>query len=155
MNCHRLPWIHSLLLMAVVTCMAIVGCSQKSQVPTGKPAENIRKLALAYVQSSSTNRGIGPKDKQSLIKFMVHRIGLSEQEADKLFVSPRDNHPYVILWGIALEGSGPMGPRPPKPKIIAYEKSGADGTRYVADGRISIVQMSQEDFSKWISDQEN
>ena len=72
-----------------------------------------------------------------------------------MLVSPRDNQPYVIRWGLAPEGSGPMGPEPPKPMIIAYEKSGAEGTRYVADGRISVVQKSQEEFSRVVPEHEN
>ena len=128
--------------------VTLTGCSPKSQVPVGKPAENIRKLALAYVQFSGANRGVGPKDQATLKKFMIQRSGLTEQEADALFVSPRDNQPYVIRWGLHPEGSGPMGPTPPKPPVIVYEKQGADGTHYVADGRMSILELSEQDFTK-------
>jgi hypothetical protein len=111
------------------------------------PAERIRKLALAYVEFSAANRGVGPGDKQALKKFLLKEHGLSEQEAEELFVSPRDNQPYTIRWKLALAGSGPIGPKPPKPKLIIYETNGLDGARYVADDRISIVQMTQEEFA--------
>ncbi len=135
-------------LPGLVLVVVMAGCSPKSQVPVGKPAENVRKLALAYVQFSGTNRGVGPTDQASLKKFMIGRSGLTEQEADALFVSPRDNQPYVILWGLHPEGSGPMGPTAPKPPVIIYEKDGADGTRYVADGHMQILELSEQDFSK-------
>ena len=145
-----------LLFGVVASLLATVGCTNSgSNVPVGDPAENLRKLALAYVQFAAKNRGVGPADKQALKNVMVRRNQLSEQEADARFVSPRDNEPYVVRWGMRPEGGAPMGPDPPKPPIIIYEKTGADGTRYVADGRLKIVEMSQEEFSNAVPDHQN
>ena len=132
----------------------MAGCGRgKSDVPVGDAAERIRKLALAYVEFASTNGGRGPSNQEALAKFLQRQDKISIEEANGLFVSPRDNEPYVIRWGQTPMGR-PVGGQPPKPNIIIYEKTGADGTRYVADGRLSVKELSDEAFSQAVPDHE-
>ena len=129
----------------------LAGCGGKPEVPVGDAAEKIRKLALAYVEYASTNNGRGPADKEALAKFLQRQNQISTEEADAFFVSPRDNQPYIIRWGETPMGQ-PVGGRPPKPNIIIFENTGADGTRYVADGRLSVKELSEEAFSQAVPD---
>ena len=134
--------------ICAIVLAGAAGCGGTSDVPVGEPAENVRKLALGYVQFAAQNRGEGPSDKQAFLKFIAERNQMTEEEAEKFFISPRDNQPYVIRWGLRPEGSRPIGPDPPKPLIIIYESTGSDGTRCVADGRMSVLKMSEDEFSK-------
>ncbi len=141
-----------LAFFALVAIIAIVGCGGRSDVPVDDAAENIRKLALGYVQFAATNRDVGPPNRESLTKFLVQQNGFSREEAEACFISPRDNQPYVVKWGQRPLGSGPIGPKPPKPSIIIFESGGADGTRYVADGQLAIKEMSAEQFAQAVPD---
>lgn len=138
------------LSVAIVSCAA--GCGAKTDVPAGDAAENIRKLALGYVQYAGANKGVGPADEDTLIQFISKRNGMTTEEAKKYLVSIRDSQPYVIRWGLH-----PMAPmtnpaESPKPNVIVFEKSGANGTRYIADGRLSVREVSGEEFSQLVPD---
>ena len=138
-----------LVLVGLVSC-----ASESSKVPVGEPAENIRQLALAYVQFAASNQGVGPPNQEALKKFLIQEDQLSEADADARFISSRDSQPYVVRWGERPEGSGPMGPEPPKPPIIIYERVGVDGKRYVANGRMSILQLASAEFSEAVPNAE-
>ena len=128
----------------------VSGCGgAKSDVPKGAAAENIRKVTLAYVEYSSTHSGVGPADKKSLAKALAERNLVSIEEAETFLVSPRDNQPYVIRWSQRPMGR-PVGPNPPKPNIVVFENTGAEGTRYVGDGQISIKELSEERFAEMV-----
>ena len=137
--------------IAAATCI-LAGCGGgKSDVPVGDAAENIRRLNLAYVQYAGAHGGVGPADKKTLAKAVADDNLISVEEAEKFFVSPRDNQPYIIRWGQRPMGR-PVGPDPPKPTIIIFENSGADGTRYIADGQMSVRELPQDAFSKAVPD---
>jgi hypothetical protein len=146
-------WMARGCLVAAVIVLA--GCGGASEVPVGDAAENIRKLALGYVQYAATNRGVGPANQQALTKFMVERNALPQEEVEKSFVSIRDNQPYIVRWGLRPQGSGPLGAEAPKPIIIIMERTGADGTRYVADSRPEISQMTEEELKQQVPDFES
>jgi hypothetical protein len=130
----------------------LAGCGGESEVPVGDAADNIRKLALNYVQYAAANRGAGPANEQALKKFMVERNAVPPEEAEKYFVSIRDNQPYVIRWGVRPQGSGPIGAEAPQPVIIIFERTGAEGNRYVADSRPEISQMTDEELRQVVPD---
>lgn len=140
------------ILLVSFLSVELIGCGPESKVPTGDPAENLRKLALSYVQFAGQNRGMGPKDKETLKQFMIRRNGVPEQEAEARFISPRDNEPYGIRWGMRPTKPGPTPADTPEPEIIIYEAVGADGTRYVADGRMNILEYTEEEFAKAVPD---
>ena len=126
---------------ALSPVLFVPGCGGTRTVPVGNAAENIRKLALGYVQFAAANQGVGPSNQDALKKFLIQHSGLSQQEADAAFTSPRDQQPYEIFWGQRPMGTRPVGHDPPKPAIIIVERAGAGGTRYVADGQLSIKEM--------------
>ena len=64
--------------------------------------------------------------------------GLND-EADKVLTSSRDNQPYVIIIGSQF-GVGEGN------EIVMYEKTGAEGTRYVMFTDRSVRQLSTEEF---------
>jgi hypothetical protein len=86
------------LLSTLTAVLFLPGCGAARTVPVGNAAENIRKLALGYVQFAATNQGIGPTNQEALKKFLTQRSGLSTQEVDAAFTSPRDHQPYEVFW---------------------------------------------------------
>lgn len=139
---------------AILPCAAFLpGCGAKVDENTVDPAENIRQLALSYVQYSAQNRGVGPKDKEKLKEFMIKRNGMNEADAEARFISPRDNEEYVIRWGLRPQGSGPIGPDPPKSPIIIYEKTGDGRTHITADGKMAVITMSEEELASALGPQ--
>lgn len=140
----RLP--AELALCGVLAAMSCLwGCGGSRTVPTGDAAENIRKLALGYVQFAAANQGIGPSNQDVLKKFLMQRSGLTEQEAEATFTSPRDQQRYEIFWGQRPMGTRPSGHDPPKPAVIVVEAAGAGGTRYIADGQLSIKELPESE----------
>jgi hypothetical protein len=143
--------------LAGAICLAITvvlsSCSKKSDVPVGDAADNIRKLALAYVRYAADHGGVGPADQKALAKVVAENMGESEKEAEARFTSIRDNKPYVIRWKQRPMGRA-AGPNPPQPTLLIYEQEGLGGTRYVADGRLSIKEMSDEQISQTYPDYE-
>ncbi len=132
----------------------MAGCGRRtSEVPVGDAAENVRKLALAYVRFASEHGGVGPADQDVFAKAVVASTGDSAEQANSRFTSPRDNKPYVIRWK-----QRPMGPvinhNPPQPALLIYERQGLDGMRYTADGRLSIKEMSDEQILQAYPDYE-
>ncbi len=142
------------LACLVAFTAVLAGCGEKSDVPVGDPAENIRKLALAYVQYAAAHGGVGPADKESLAKAVAESAGVSADEATSRFTSPRDSKPYVIRWKQRPMGPS-QGPDAPQPALLIYEQDGLDGTRYTADGRLSIKEMSDEQISQIYPEYEN
>jgi hypothetical protein len=78
---------------------------------------------------------------------MVERNAVPREEVEKMLVSPRDNQPYIIRWGMRTYAPGG------EPPIIMMEQTGADGTRYVANARPEILQLSDEEFKQRVPDQ--
>jgi hypothetical protein len=139
------------LFGALTAVLFLLGCGGARTVPVGNAAENIRKLALGYVQFAATNQGIGPINQEALKKFLMQRSGLSPQEVDAAFTSPRDDQPYEVFWGQRPMGTRPIGHDPPKPAIIIVEATGAGGTRYIADGQLSIKEMPAAEIADVLS----
>jgi hypothetical protein len=135
----RLFWLASLLAI-------MAGCGRGApDVPDDDAAENIRELALAYLDYAAAHKGVGPADQAALAETLVTTAGVSTEEANARFTSPRDKKPYVIRWK-----QRPMDPAlghdPPKARLLIYEQEGLGGTRYTADGQLAIKEMSDEDI---------
>ena len=63
---------------------------------------------------------------------------LKVENPDELFISERDNQPYVIGYGPKADGK----PR----EVIAYEKTGVDGKRMVGYATGIVVELDDEHF---------
>ena len=60
---------------------------------------------------------------------------------DEVLTSSRDGQPYVIILGADL-GATRSG------EVLAYEKKGAGGKRYVLSMDFNVGQISDADFAK-------
>jgi len=115
-----------------VCCLALVaGCSGKA--PDAGRA-NLETLAQYYNMYTGENKGAAPPDEASFKKYLAAK---KVTDADKLFVSPRDQQPYKVKYG------GKSGPdytskglvtpdQAANQTIIAEEQTGVGGKRLAA-----------------------
>ena len=69
---------------------------------------------------------------------------LGVEDVDRAFVSPRDGQPYVI---VPTRGAGRGGKGGPATRVIAYEKTGVNGKRFVLMPRgYTVMEMDEAQF---------
>ena len=60
----------------------------------------------------------------------------------QFLTSPRDNQPYMIIWGVNA--------RTGIPDPVAYEQTGASGTRMIGLGAGYVIYADEEKFKEMI-----
>ncbi|MFO0902253.1 MAG: hypothetical protein U0939_04590 [Pirellulales bacterium] len=121
---------------ALVGALVLVGCSGGGGTPQASNAGPLNSLSAAYLRATAKlNRP--PKDAAEL---QAH-LGAGEK-LESLLTSPNDNQPYVILWG-----ADPRSGMDLKPLVIAYEKEGQGGVRFVFTA-MGVMTMGAEDFKE-------
>ena len=138
-------------LLGLITCL-ILGCKEEVAETQIGAETKLRPLARMYAGFVNQNRGRPPKDEAQFRKFAEATASQYLPEGltlDQLFVSDRDNEPFVIVYGrvlVSREGvDSPMGAR-----IVAYEKTGADGARFVADDLGVVELVDDEKFRQLV-----
>ena len=132
-----LAWIGIGLLVAGVG----PGCSgNTSTVSTGddsakQVSQNLNTIATAYRAATEKNKR-PPKGPEELKPFLTN---VTDQTG--LFRSARDGEPFVIIWG-----TDPRTGLELKPLVIAYEKKGKGGDRFVFSV-MGVTQMEAADFA--------
>lgn len=123
---------------AVAMLSATSGCSDKPKgPPENKAADHLRKIAQSF--DLALYKGGAPKNAEEIKPFL--KLLSKDEEPDDLLSSPNDNEPYVIMWGVNLERQTDTA------AILAHEKKGADGKRYVINVARIVSQMSDADFA--------
>jgi hypothetical protein len=122
--------------MGLLACLLAVGCNSTPTERERPPAStHLKKIQQAYVQAT-TSLGRPPGNLEELTPFLK-RVG----DPAELLRSPDDGENFVIVWGVDVRAA-PAGKSFP---VIAYEKRGAGGRRYVAGFR-QISRMTDEEF---------
>jgi hypothetical protein len=114
----------------IASCLValMAGCNSTSNSTSGDDGEpHITRLAAQYFLYMNAHQGTAPPSEEAFKQFVAERAEAASASAgantvDALFVSPRDHQPYVVLYGADV---GPEG-------VVAYERSGVDGRRFVA-----------------------
>ena len=123
---------------------AFSGCGPKADLETAELRSNMRALAVCYGDYMKTNRGRAPKSEKALRKWLEKRGDeylevLHVDTVDDIFISSRDNEPYVVIYG--------------KPaNVIAYESVGIDGKRFVADNLGVAMEVDEAKFAEMVPD---
>jgi len=127
---------------------ALTGCT-----PSGNTAEQVstlKPLAILYGRFIPQHRGQAPANEAEFRAF-VEKEGpsLLEQFAVKdvnsLFVSSRDNQPFVILYGPLTGPPGPAGQ-----PVFAYEKVGVGGRRMVATSLGAVAEVDEAEWKRLV-----
>ena len=128
------------LLLATLSVLS-VGCSEAAPEVSKEQDGSMRALAMAYGQYVSQNRGRPPKDEKRLRTFVEDKQHILDtfgvETIDAMFVSPRDNEPYVVNYG-------------KKARVVAYEKVGVDGKRMIAEDLGVVREVDEAEFSELV-----
>ncbi len=134
------------LLLALMFGAAL-GCGPKIEAPEStEMRSNMRSLAVAYGAYTRDNRGRPPKDEKAFRKWLDKQGPdypqiLKVESIDEIFISSRDNEPYVIAYGKAK-------------RIVAYEAVGVEGKRFVADDLGVVEELDEATFDERVPDAE-
>jgi hypothetical protein len=135
-----LPGVRNVLLPALFVGLA--SCSKPDVVvrtPLDRSHENLLKLGAAYTRfNSKYNKA--PKNLDELKPFL-QELG----RPDELLRSPRDGEPYVICWGVDLLVPPKWARSTP---VLAYERQGMGGQRYILTTLRSVFRMTDEEFDR-------
>ena len=128
-------------VMAMVCSSVLIlpiGCQQ-----TQKPVEEARpsQLAIFYGRFISAHQGQSPANEKELKDF-ISKLD-ANVNVDEIFVSPRDNEPYVVRYklGTAMPGAE---------MVTVHEKTGVNGKKMIglATGQVRIVD--DDEFQKLV-----
>jgi hypothetical protein len=127
---------------AVVLALAASGCGTD---PRNSPtAKKLRGLASLYTYLATSQQGRGPATEAEFRRFVreapavvlsSNRVELTGSR-DDLFVSDRDQRPFVICYGVNIQGMSAT-----KAPLVAYEKEGKNGKHLVAYANMQVDEV--------------
>ena len=141
------------LFFAVAACCILpLGCGGSQRESEAREQSNLKPLALLYGQYIGQNRGQPPASEEQFKQFVralssERLASLGVTDVEQIFVSSRDQKPYVVLYGQAAL-SGPPGPA--GAPVIAYELEGAGGTRFVASNMGAVEEVDEARFKELV-----
>lgn len=130
---------HGAVLLAA---WCVAGCtpSQVEVKQLDPTVERLSKLTQAYSMAmAKLNRP--PRDANELTPFLKDQGNPAE-----LLKSADDQEDFVVHWGVDYRKLPPRGPD--EMPVLAYEKTGKGGKRYVLRYPTMITRMSAEELSK-------
>ncbi|MCS7045719.1 MAG: hypothetical protein NZO58_05140 [Gemmataceae bacterium] len=127
-----------------VMLLLLVGCGSGPS-PAATSAEHLRQLARLCGNYASVHKGKMPTDVDELKKF-AKTFDKSGADTDSFFVSPRDNEPYVLKLNVTMSMPG-IG----KKMLLAYEKTGVGGKRFVAYNTVEVEEVDEARFNELIA----
>ena len=137
----------SRMLAIGLVCLgaALGGCSSSSpltvEVPMDPTHQKLLQIKLAYARFLAEN-GTPPRSADDIRPLLA---GSEGGNPDDMLRSSRDGQPFVIFWGVDINAPLPWAKTVP---VLAYEKEGVAGSRYVVTARQSIALMSQQEFDQ-------
>jgi hypothetical protein len=122
--------------LLLLGALAAAGCSAGTPADPSDPTrQNLDKLGVAYLRATmKLNRP--PANLKELMPLLQE---FDRSKPEQILHSPNDGQDFVIVWGVELRKMMATGNAVP---IVAYEKAGKDGKRYVLRGRADVVLMS-------------
>jgi hypothetical protein len=142
------------LLVLILVCLSLtegLGCgSQGAATDAEADPSRIKELTTLYMSYMNRNGDRPPASEAEFKRFVAERgqplfesAGVSA--ADELFVSPRDNEPYVILYGHEAAKLISRG-------IVIHERTGVGGRRLVGNRGGSVEEVDEAQFRKLVPD---
>src|SRR5262249_48047618 len=130
-----------LVCCALILMVFSAGCRRVKEKPLSPEEVNLQKFGRLYREyRSNGGRAQAQPDeikewakkqrKETLDKLEI-------DDLDKVFVSPRDNEPYVLV-------SLPMGMGP----MLAHEKTGVGGKRLVLTSQGNVYEADEKRFEE-------
>jgi hypothetical protein len=123
-------------VLVLGVCLALLGCAQPSQ-PNDRSQDHLMYIGRAYMQHN-VEKKCPPKSIEDLKPFLAEAGDPAE-----ILRSPDDGENYVICWNVALLKPVTWAHSTP---VLAYEKRGTDGRRYVLTTLRSVELLTDEEF---------
>ena len=143
-------WRAGLLVVGVAVWLA-AGCGGRTESEE-REQSHLKPLAILYGQFVGEHQGRPPKDEQEFKQYVrsqspevLASFGISD--ADTVFISSRDGQPYVVRYGNAAK-TGPPGPG--GQPVIAYERTGVSGKRFVASSIGAVEEVDEARFKELV-----
>jgi hypothetical protein len=133
-----------------LACLAAAGCGGSQKKSLAVQQSGLKKLARVYGQFLTQHRGQPPANEAEFKKYAQSLnaddlASLGVKKADQIFLSDRDNKPYVVIYG---QPKGPAGPG--GSPVIAYEQEGQAGKRWVASALGAVEEVDEARFRELI-----
>ncbi len=141
----------SLVVLTISLLAFVGGCNRPDNVE--RENSTLKPLVVAYGGYVASHRGVPPANEA---EFRQHLQASWEQikhfnqakSVDDLFISNRDKEPYVVLYGDVTGPKGPGGM-----PVIAYEKKGIGGKRFVASSLGAVEEVDEARFQELVPQQ--
>ncbi len=138
------------LLLGVVAAQS--GCSPDTSDPNVVISQanktNIQRLRNLYVMYQMKNKFQGPKDEAEFKEFIkaadvsiLEPMGVDPAKVDELFISERDNEPFVVKYGVPTTPRGSTDP-------VIFEKTGVGGKKMVAFLNMSEREVDDTEYQQ-------
>jgi hypothetical protein len=133
-----------------VLCAALTGCGGGGQASAPLQESGLKPISVFYGRFLSQHRGQPPKDEAEFKTFLATMPpeewkGFKFENMDAAWNASRDKQPYVIVYGAAPAGPGLNGA-----PVIAYEKQGVGGKRYVASWNGDVQEVDEAKFKELV-----
>lgn len=143
--------LHQMGLVALLGgfCFGISGCEPKGKEPS-QTEKQVKGLAIFYGRYTAMNKGRVPPNEAEFKKFIktmqpteLEVNGADPANLDPYFISPRDNEPFGIAYRTPTAAPSSSGAG-----TVVWEKTGAGGKRYVADGLGKVEELDEVTFNQ-------
>jgi hypothetical protein len=134
---------HWLFLLFCLNILATAwGCSQPSVIekPIDPTQQQLILIGAAYQQYTYAKES--PPSKPEDLKQNIQELGGN----DAVWISTRDGQPFVIVWNLDLR-QPPTWASPNSTPVLAYEKTGKNGKRFVRTVMGSVEELSEQEFA--------
>jgi len=139
----------ALLLLGV-----LAGCGDKGRPNQAEEESALKPIAKFYGEYIIQHQRKPPPNEaefKAYLKDPKITERLKEEfkidDVDKMLVSPRDDKPFVIIYGSLSKNSGPGGA-----PVVGYEQAGVGGKRFVASTLGAVVEVDDAEFRKLVPD---
>jgi len=131
----------SVLPLASLVPMAGCGSSAPVVAKEDTSRQNLQRIGVAYSQATAKlNRP--PRNMKELIATFDE--GPDQVPAAEIIKSPNDGEEYVVVWNVDFPELAKA--RGNVDVVIAYERRGKDGKRYVLKPPAHVLVMTDEEF---------
>ncbi len=136
------------MLGLVVAALLAAGCTQQTQSKKQQESR-LKPLSMLYGQYMGQHRGQPPQSEAEFKKFVesqksfLNQFGITDPAT--LFISERDGQPYVVIYG-KPKGPAALAGKP----VIAYEKVGVGGKRFVASELGAVEEVDEARFKELV-----
>lgn len=138
------------LALLLCTVLLAAGCGSGSRSELPQEETRLKNLAVLYGQYLRSTKGKPPANVDQFKQFVrtlkpeeLKRVGV-EGDVDSLFISSRDNEPFV--YRVDKGGKPGMGTG----NVVFYEKTGKNGMRYVAYATTQVQEVDAAKFKELV-----